>query len=87
MPVANAALLAQVTDGAVAAEVQRQLLASGLPGAESAWTTAASVAHEGAVWRLALWLPTGEAGTSRYDAAFDASVGLLELSPAAEGAL
>ena len=80
--VADAALLSQVVGESVATGLQAQLLATGLPGAERAWTAPASVRVEGGVCRLTLWLPAGAGEPDRFEATFDAGVGLLEIWPA-----
>lgn len=85
MPIADTALLSQVTGEAVATGLKAQLAASGLPGASLAWTTSESVHTEGSRCRLTLWLPTGTGAATRYEATFDAGVGLLEIEPATDG--
>ena len=85
--IADVAGLAGTMGEDVASEVSRQLMASGIEGAAGAYTTLGSIVVEGPVTRLAIWADTGSGGTIRYDAAFDAGVGLLELTPAGEGAL
>ena len=79
--ISDTALLAGMAGEPVAAEVARQLAASGLEGAEGAWTTEDTVSWDGTTLRLTLWLPTSDAGVSRYEASFDTTVGLLEILP------
>ena len=87
IPLANAALLAQVTGEPVASEVSRQLLASGLEGAQAAWTCAAGVERDGQVTTMAVWLPREGADAERWRATYDTGFGVLELVPDAEGEL
>lgn len=75
----DGAALAQLMDPAVAPEVARQLLASGIEGAGKAWTTPESVTAEGGVTRMTIWFP--REGAEAWDAAYDESFGMLEIRP------
>ena len=83
IPLANATLLAQVTGEPVASAVSAQVAASGLPGATSAWTHAQDVSREGQVTRLTVWMPVSETEVAEYRCAYDTSVGVIEIMPAA----
>ena len=87
IPIADAARLATATGEPVASAVSTQLAASGLEGAEAAWTCAEAVAKDGQVTRLTIWLPREGADAVAYEAAYDTSVGVLELTPKDEGGI
>ena len=69
----------------VAGELVRQLLSSGIAGVEGAWTKASAVTGDGEAKRLTIWVPTTEGAEAvPYDAAFDRTLGLLEVALAGE---
>lgn len=76
--------LAQVMDPAVASEVARQLLASGIEGADAAWTTPGSVSVEDGMTRMTIWFPREGGDPEAWDAAYEESFGMLEIRPSAQ---
>lgn len=82
--VSDEAALGEAVGPAVAAQVARQLLSSGIEGSAEAWTTPETIRAEAGVTRLTIWFPRGEDEPEEWNAAYDESFGMLEIRPAAE---
>lgn len=82
MPISDPDALAQIMPADVAKEVSRQFLASGIDGANEAWTTTKGTSTEGDVTRFQIRVP-GRDGSevTTFDASYDKAFGMLELYP------
>lgn len=76
--------LAKVMPDAVAYEVSRQFLASGIANANRAWTMRKGTSTTEGVTNFRIYVPGDGADTTIYDASFEESFGMLEIAPQAE---